>query len=132
MSKENLKLMFNTAVLVKTIYYPAFVQDSIEKKPINRNYFLVSVYDEDTNKDTLLNKVDLRRFYCFTEDCSQKIQLIPPDYSVIRSQYDPMNDAMFVFARHDENKNGFAEAREPIQIFWFSLKTPAPAKRLYH
>jgi hypothetical protein len=43
-----------------------------------------------------------------------------------------MNDAMFVFARHDENKNGFAEAREPIQIFWFSLKTPAPAKRLYH
>jgi len=30
-----------------------------------------------------------------------------------------------------ENKNGVIDKKEPLHIFWFSLLTPAKAKRLY-
>jgi hypothetical protein len=83
---------------------------------------LVSVYDEDTNKDTLINKKDLRRFYHFDAKVSVKTQIIPPNYSVIRSQYDSKNDLMYIFASLDEIKNGTQEKTESIHIFWFSLK----------
>jgi hypothetical protein len=118
-------------VLVKSLYYPSFVQDSLYKKPITRNYYLVSAYDVDTNRDTLLNKKDLRRFYYFNATCSEKIQLLPPDYSVVRSEYDPKNDVMYIFARHDDNANGIIDRKEPLHIFWLSLTKPAAAKRLY-
>jgi hypothetical protein len=126
-----LNFLFDHPVLVKTLYYPSFVQDSLHKKPVNRNYFIVSVYDEDSNKDTLLNKNDLRRLFLFDANCTVKTQLIPPDYSVIRSQYDSQNDVMYVFARFDANKDGTAEAEEPIHVFWINLKDPGPAKRMY-
>ena len=128
---EKGNFLFNHPVLVKTVYYPSFVQDSLNKQPINRNYYLVSVYDEDTNKESLINKKDLRRFYHFDATSSQRNQLIPSDYSVIRSQYDAKNDCMYVFARHDENKNGTQEVKEPVHIFLFSLKSPDKAKLLY-
>ncbi len=128
---EKLNFLFIRPALIKTLYYPSFTQDSLNKKPINRDYFLLSVYDEDTNKDTLINRKDLRRFYYFDASCSVKIQLVPADYSVIRSQYDPQNDAMYLFARHDDNNNGIAENKEPVHVFWFSLKSPLQAKRLY-
>lgn len=128
---EKLNLLFKSPVLIKTLYYPSFIQDSLDKKPITRNYYLVSVYDEDTNKDTLINKKDLRRFYYFDESSMVKIQLVPPDYSVIRSQYDPGNDVMYVFARHDADKNGTGNKTEPLHIFWIDLKQPVKATRLY-
>ncbi len=131
LKSEKTNFLFSHPVLVKTLYYPSFYQDSIDKEPINRNYFLVSVYDEDTNNDSLINKMDLRRFYQFDAGCSVRTQLIPPDYSAIRSQYDAGNDIMYVFAGHDENKNGTHEKPEPVRIFWFSLKTPGVAKLLY-
>lgn len=131
MATEKLDLMFDHPVLVKSIYYPSFIQDSLYKKPVNRDYYLISVYDSDTNMDTLINKRDLRRFYHFSASSTEKTQLIPADYSVERSQYDPRNDAMFVFARHDSDHNGVADKKEPLHIFWLSLKTPAKAKRLY-
>jgi hypothetical protein len=99
--------------------------------PINRNYYLVSVYDEDCNKDGFINRFDLRRFYYVDGVNQVKIQLIPPDYSVTRSQYDFQNDVMYIFAGHDENKNNKWEVKEPIHIFWIDLKNPAVAKRLY-
>jgi hypothetical protein len=131
MKTGKLSYLFNHPVLVKTLYYPCLEQDSIKNMPINRNYYLVSVYDEDCNKDGFINRFDLRRFY-YVDGLNQvKLQLIPADYSVLRSQYDPLNDAMYIFAGHDENKNNKWEAKEPIHIFWIDLKNPVVAKRLY-
>jgi hypothetical protein len=130
-SKEKTNLLFDKPVLVKTLYYPSFKQDSLNKKPINRNYYLVSVYDEDTNSDSLINKRDLRRFYAFDASANVKTQIIPADYSVIRSQYDPANDAMYIYARHDDNKNGNEDKKEPVSVFWISLVNPEKAKLLY-
>jgi Ca2+-binding EF-hand superfamily protein len=103
----------------------------LHKQPINRNYYFVSVYDEDTNRDTLINRKDLRKFYHFDASGSVKTQLLPPHYSVFRSQYDSQNDVMYLFARFDTNKNGRTENKEPIHIFWLSLVDPQPAKRVY-
>lgn len=128
---EELNLLFTKPALVKSIYYPSFVQDSLNEKPINRNYYLISVYDEDTNRDSLIDNNDLRRFYQYPDSGTQPIQLIPSNYSVLRSQYDPGNDAMFIFARHDNNTNGRAEAKEPVHVFWIDLTKPAVAKRMY-
>lgn len=128
---QKLNLFFKNPVLIKTLYYPSFKQDSIEKKPVVRDFYLVSVYDEDTNKDTLINKKDLRHFYYYDAGCNQKIQLIPPAYSVIRAQYDSANDIMYVFAILDENKNGTCEKQEPVHIFLIDLKKPLEAKRMY-
>jgi hypothetical protein len=118
-------------VLIKSLYYPSYVQDSLNKKPITRNFYLVSVYDADTNADTLINRNDLRRLYCFNSDGDKRIQMIPANYSVIRSQYDPMNDVVYIFARQDANSNGKIDKNEPLHIFWVALKQPTEAKRLY-
>jgi hypothetical protein len=131
MATEKLTHLFEHPVLVRSVYYPSFHQDSLYKKPVNRDYYLISVYDTDTNSDTLINKKDLRRFYCFNATCSEKIQLIPTDYYVVRSQYDPKNDVMFVFAQQDTDNNGTTDKKEPLHIFWFNLKKPDKAKRLY-
>jgi hypothetical protein len=131
LKSEKVNYLFSHPVLVKTLYYPSLHQDSLDNKPINRNFYLVSVYDEDSNKDSLINKKDLRRFYHFDSKTTLRTQIIPRDYSAIRSQYDSKNDIMYVFASHDENKNGTQDKAEPIHIFWFSLKTPDKAKLLY-
>jgi hypothetical protein len=128
---EKVNYLFNNPVLIKTLYYPSFIQDSINLKPINRNFYLISVYDEDTNKDTLINKKDLRKFYHFDAKCISKTQIIPNDFSVIRSQYDIKNDIMYIFASKDENKNGTHDKSDPIHVFWFSMKLPQKAKLLY-
>lgn len=128
---EKLNFLFKKPALIKTLYYPSFIQDSIDKQPVIRNYYLVSAYDEDTNKDTLINKKDLRRFFHFNTDCTIKTQLIPKDYSVLRSQYDVKNDVMYLFAIHDTNKNGIGENKEPIHVFWMDMKNPVLAKRMY-
>jgi hypothetical protein len=128
---EKTKLLFDTPVLIRSVYYPSFEQDSLHKKPINRNYFLISVYNEDTNQDTLLNKSDLRRFFMFSGDASEQKLLIPANYSVVRSQYDSGNDVMYIFARHDANSNGRSEPSEPLHVFWIRLAKPEEAKRVY-
>lgn len=131
LQSEKSNFLFDHPVLVKTLYYPSFIQDSLNKQPVNRNYYLVSVYDEDTNKDTLINKKDLRRFYHFDASATIRTALIPADYSVVRSQYDSKNDIMYVFARQDENKNGTQDKTEALHVFWIDLKAPAKAKLLY-
>ena len=131
MKSEKLKFLFDRPALVKTLYYPSTIQDSTDKKPINRDYYLISVYDEDTNKDTLINRKDLRKFYYFDASCTIKTQLVPNDYSVIRSQYDDKNDVMYIFAKQDTNKNGTGDTKEPTHIFWIDLKAPAKAKKMY-
>lgn len=116
--------LFEKPVLVKTLYYPSFTRDTLNDKPVTRDYYMISVYDEDTNKDGFINLRDLRRFYVFDLDGLNKKELIPQNYSVISSEYDSANDFMYVFAQLDENNNGQKEDKEDIHVFWIDLKNP--------
>ncbi len=131
LASQKLNYFFKKPAFIKTLYYPSFWQDSINKKPINRNYYLVSVYDEDTNKDTILNKKDLRHFYHFDSACVVKTLLVPADYSVMRSHYDWHNDVMYIYASQDIDKNGMRDKKDPIHIFWIDLKKPTKAIQMY-
>jgi len=122
LKEEN--LFFDSPVLIKTLYYPAFSKDTLNNNPVHRNFHMVSVYDEDTNKDGFINVRDLRRLYKFDIDAKEKTLLIPKNYSVMSSEYDPENDFMYVFARIDENKNGQMEYEEANHIFWIDLSNP--------
>lgn len=118
-------LFFEEPVLVKTLYYPAFSKDTLNGVSVKRNYYMVSVYDEDTNEDGYVNVKDLRRFYYFDINASNKSTLIPKNYSVLSSEYDPENDFMYVFAQLDKNENGQMEYEEPTHIFWIDLAAPS-------
>lgn len=111
-------------MLIKTVYYPAFSKDTLNYQPIQRDYYMVSVYDEDSNKDGYINVRDLRRLYHFDIDGKNQQALIPKDYSVLSSEYDSANDYMYIFARKDSNENGQMETDEPMDIFWIDLKNP--------
>jgi hypothetical protein len=125
------KLLFEKPVLIKTLYYPAFSKDTLDYKPVNRNYFLVSVYDEDTNKDGFINVKDLRRFYSFDINAGNKKPIVPINYSIYQSEYDPANDLIYIFAKLDENKNGQIDELEPVNIFWVDLKNPERTGKQY-
>ena len=103
----------------------------MNSKIVKRNYFLVSVYNDDTNKDGFINLKDLRRFYLFDNNGEKQKQLIPANYSVFKSEYDSDNDFMFVFARLDKNNNGQIDDNEPINIFWVDLKDPTKTGQQY-
>jgi len=128
---EKLVYFFGKPALIKTLYYPSYTQDSIEKIPVIRNYFLVSVYDEDTNKDKFINRKDLRKFYYYDINAETRNSLLPKYYSAARSQYDSKNDVLYIFAKNDANKNGQIDKNEPLKIFWIDLKNPVFAKRLF-
>ncbi|MCS6823788.1 MAG: hypothetical protein NZ529_05790 [Cytophagaceae bacterium] len=131
MNTQKSILFFKNNVLVKNLYYPSFTQDSIDNKPVNRDYYLVSVYDSDTNKDTVINKKDLRTLYHFDLPATKSTRLIPEGFSVVRSQYDRKSDVMYVFAREDKNRNGQIDNEEPISIFGIDLKNPMPAFKVF-
>ncbi len=125
------KEFFDKPVLVKTLYYPAFTKDTLNSKIVKRNYCLVSVYNEDTNKDGFINQKDLRRFNLFNSNGEKQNILVPENYSVFKSEYDSDNDFMFVFARLDKNTNGQIDDIEPINIFWVDLKDPTKTGQQY-
>ncbi|MEO1513907.1 MAG: hypothetical protein AAFV95_02805 [Bacteroidota bacterium] len=116
---------FDKPVLIRTLYYPAFSKDTLNGTSITRQYYMVSAHDEDSNKDGFVNSKDLRRFYHFDLDANNKTPLVPQQYSVMSSEYDPQNDYMYVFARLDENANGQMESEEAISVFWIDLKDPS-------
>jgi hypothetical protein len=130
--KENKqKYFFEKPVLVRTLYYPSFSKDTLNGKPVNREYFIVSVYNDDTNKDGFVNLKDLRRLYLFNINGERQKALIPENYSVFKSEYDSDNDFMFVFAQLDNNNNGQQDEGEPINIFWIDLKDPNKTGQQY-
>lgn len=125
------KDFFDKPVLIKTLYYPAFSKDTLNNKIVKRNYFLVSAYNDDTNLDGLISQKDLRRFYLFDSNGVRQKQLVPENYSVFKSEYDPDNDFMYVFAQLDNNANGRQDEGEPIHVFWIDLKNPGKTGRQY-
>jgi hypothetical protein len=125
------KELFDKPVLIKNLYYPAFSKDTLNNKVVKRNFLLVSVYNNDTNKDGFINQKDLRRFYLFDSNGEKQKQLVPENYSVFKSEYDSDNDFMFVFARLDKNANGQIDDNEPINIFWVDLKDPTKTGQQY-
>jgi hypothetical protein len=130
--KENKqKEFFEKPVLIKTLYYPTFDKDTLNNEAVNRKYFLVSVYNDDTNKDGFINTDDLRRFYLFDINGVKQKALIPENYTVFQSEYDSANDFMFVYAQLDSNNNGEQDEREPVHIFWIDLKDPNRTGRQY-
>ncbi len=123
--KENKqKLFFEKPVLIKTFYFPSFTKDTLNNKPVNRNYYIVSLYNDDTNKDGFINANDLRRIYLFNINGEKQKLLVPENYSVFKSEYDSENDLMYLFAQLDANENGSREELEPIHVFWVDLKDP--------
>ena len=114
--------LFEKPVLIKTFYYPTLEKDTLNFEPVHRKYYMVSVYDEDSNKDGFINVKDLRRLYHFDINGENKRNLIPKNYSVMSSEYDFENDFMYVFAKEDKNENGQMEQEEPTDIFWIDLK----------
>lgn len=125
------KEFFETPVLIKTLYYPAFSKDTLNYEPVNRNYYLVSAYNDDTNNDGYINVRDLRRFFWFDIDGNMQGKLLPDEYSVMRSEYDSGNDLLYVYAREDENSNGRQDSDEGIHVFWVDLKDPGKNGKLY-
>lgn len=118
------KYFFEKPVLIKTLYFPSFSSDTLFNNPIKRNYYLASVYSDDTNKDGVINEKDIRNLFYFDANADDKTALIPGDHSALRSVYDPGNDYLYVYALHDENKNGQRDESEKMHIFWIDLKNP--------
>jgi hypothetical protein len=129
--KGLLTYFFKKPVLVKTLYFPGVHKDSLQKKELNRNFFLVSVYNEDTNHDSLINNKDFRRLFYIDNLNETQISLLPNDFSAIRSSYDFKNDVMTIRARKDVNKDGILDKTEPVSIFLLDLKNPTSVKQIY-
>lgn len=125
------KNFFDRPVLIRTLYYPSAEQDTLNGQPVHREYFIVTVYTDDTNKDGLLNVLDLRRMFLFNIRGEKEMALVPEDYSVFKSEYDPLNDFMYVFAQWDENRNGKRDESEPTHIFWIDLKDPHKTGKMF-
>lgn len=125
------KNFFEKPVLIRALYYPSNTSDTLNFKPIKRNFYIVSVYNEDTNKDKFINQNDLRRLMLFNLNGEFQKFLIPENYSVTKSEYDSENDLMFVFAKFDENGNGIREDKEPVHVFWIDLEDPSKTGRQF-
>ena len=125
------KLLYERPVLIKTLYFPSFPNDTLSHLPVTRNYFIVTVFDEDTNKDGYIDPTDLRRIHLFDVNGIRQKDPLPENYSVFGSEYDPENDRMNVFAGLDIDQNGKRDETEPVHIYWIDLKDPVRSGRQY-
>jgi hypothetical protein len=131
LKSKQLNYLFDHPVIIRSVYYPSFTPDTLNKIPLHRDYYIVTVYNQDTNGDTLISTSDLRRIYLFQPGGVARVPVIPNNYSVIRSQYDSLTDSFFIFARLDANRNGQPEVEEPIHIFSMNLTNPSVADPVY-
>jgi hypothetical protein len=130
-SENRKKEFFDKPVLIQNVYYPSFSQDTIYGKPMKRDFFMVSVYDEDTNRDGFINTSDLRRLYLFDMMCEKRSSPIPENYSVFQTDYDPVNDLMIVYAQLCSNGDSKKNTGEPVHLFWVDMKNPRRTGRMY-
>lgn len=125
------KNLFPGNVLIGTVYYPAYSKDTLFSQPVKRDYIMVSVYDADTNKDGFISTDDLRHMYLYDMYGKRQGSIVQANYGVYKSEYDPANDMMFIYARLDKNKNGTCEEQEPSEVFWIDLKNPKRSGKMY-
>ncbi|MEO0734624.1 MAG: hypothetical protein AAFZ52_17445, partial [Bacteroidota bacterium] len=116
--------LFSKPVLLQTLYYPAYQQDTLNENPVSRNHYLVTVYDEDTNRDGMVTTKDLRRLYVFDRAGRTRARLLPANHTVLSCTYDPANDFLYVYTREDENDNGQMEVVEARFTYWVDLNNP--------
>lgn len=131
LSEQRSKNLFEQSVLIGTVYFPTPEKDTLHGVPVQRDYIMVSAYNEDTNGDGLINPDDLRRMFLFDMQGTFKKMLIPEQYAVYKSEYDEANDLMYIFARFDQDKDGSKGETEPTHIFWINLKDPTLSGRTY-
>jgi len=124
-------LLFEQPVLIRTVYYPTDLKDSLLKRPVLRNHLLVSAHNSDTNKDTLINTQDLRRLFLFDISGQRIKTILPENYNIFKSDYDQWNDRLLVYARLDQNNDGQSQQTEPIHVYWVNLQDPSQSGRLY-
>jgi len=117
--------------LVNTVYYPANTMDTLNGKIVKRDFYMLSVYDKDTNEDSIINKIDLRHLYQFDNDGNNQNLVIPENYSVTSSKYDYMNDILYVYARLDVNENGIIDNADPTEVFYLKLTYPVEAIKMF-
>ena len=127
---EQMTYFFDHPVLIRTLYFPGIRRDTLGTQPMLRDYFMVSVYDEDTNRDSLINTRDMRRMYHIDQMNTTKTSLLPTEYSALRSTYDYKNDLMYIYARYDENNDGTPEHKEPVVVFWIRLSEPVVVRQM--
>lgn len=125
------KHLFDSLVLVKTLYFPTAERDTLDGQPVRRRCYMVSVFDEDTNEDGFVNQKDLRRFYHFALPGLERTTLVPRDHGVVSATYDHGNDFLFVFARRDGNANGVVDVQDDWHIFWVDMKDPKNNGQVY-
>ena len=125
------KLLYERPVLIKTLYYPSFSRDTLHHVPVMRSHFIITLFDEDTNKDGYIDPKDLRRMHLFDVNGVRQKDPVPDHYSVLSSEYDPANDRMTVFAALDADRNGKRDDAEPLHIYWIDLKDPSLSGRQY-
>jgi hypothetical protein len=123
--------LFAHPVQVYHFYYPTLMQDTLAGVPVRRDYCLISVYDTDTNRDSVIDARDLRRLYHLSLPTLTQTLLVPADYAVLSSQYYPQTDQLLVYARHDANGNGRREPDEPVHVFALDMKRPQAGVRVY-
>jgi hypothetical protein len=128
--KNELTYFFKKPVLIRTLYFPGVKNDTFNKKKVARNFFFVSAYSYDSNNDSTISNKDLRQFYFINENNTEKVELLPTNFSAIRSQFDYKNDLMYIYARNDENKNGIGEKTEKVHIFIVKLSNPKVATKM--
>lgn len=115
------KYLFQNPVLIRNLYYPSPEMDTLNGKPVTRQFIMVTAHNEDTNKDKQIDIHDLRRLFLYTLDGNALPVFIPNNYSIQSSQYDSKNDYVYFFARLDSNNNGKIEESEENHIFWLDL-----------
>jgi hypothetical protein len=130
-TKELATTLFKKPVLINNFYYPSDTKDTLRHKPISRDFFMVSVYDKDTNKDGFIDSKDLRHFYLFNLQGAMMNSLIPNNYNVQKSEYDPANDVMYIFAQLDRKSAGQTNESDPTHVFWVNLADPLQNGRLF-
>jgi len=116
--------VFEKPVLIKNIYFPSLESDTLNGKVILRDYYLISAYNEDSNKDGFINYKDLRKLYQVSLNGLNKKILTPKGFGVFGSKYDYVLDRMYVYMFQDANTNGTRDEAEPVSIYWISLKNP--------
>lgn len=131
MTTKQKKELFSSPVLIRTVYFPSFEPDTLMNLPVLRNHYYVTAYDEDTNKDGKINLKDLRRLFRFELDGTPAGVMVPDNFSVSGSSYDPANDLIIVSAHEDANANGSIEDNEPVSVFTIDLKNPGNSGRIY-